>query len=329
MEIKADTLLQKAKKELKELSPQPYQEALWILSNLLNKKNSQSMDRVLDTQNKLQSACQKTYQTQDLYLDQTLISTQQEQEFWKYIQKRKKHYPLDYILEESYFLGHKFFVQEGVFIPRPDTETLVKQIFNQYSKDKSFQMMDWGAGPGTICLSLLSYFSKATCLAVDIHSKSLSCLKKNRDRFGLKDRVFLLQGDVCNIDFKKERFFSESISLQLQSTHFDKKKEENNFHLIIANPPYIDPQDSQIDKSVYLFEPPVALFSKQKGMGHIYSWFYKAMDCLNSGACYTFEFGWNQSKLVKDFLSSNQSTASYEILKDSMGYDRVAWLIKK
>lgn len=286
-QVKASSLLQKAKKELEEVSPQAYQESVWLLSNILNKK------------------------VQSFYLDQIFISSKQEEKFWSQIQKRKNHYPLDYLLGESYFLGHKFLIQEGVFIPRLDTEILVERVFKQYPKEKTLKVMDWGAGSGAICLSLLSHFPNAKALAVDIHSKSLDCLKKNSELMRLRDRLFTLKGDVSNL--KKE---------QIQSLSFP-------FDLITANPPYIDPEDSQIENSVYLFEPPIALFSKQKGMGHIYSWFYKAMECLDSGACYTFEFGWSQSQLVKDFLSSHSSMASYEIIKDKLGHDRAAVILKK
>ena len=311
-------------------------------------------------------------------------------------------------------------IQEGVFTPRADTEILVERVFKQYPKEKALKMMDWGAGAGTVCLSLLSYFPKAKALAVDIHSKSLDCLKKNSELMGLRERLFILKGDVCKIDFKIANLFShfipfycsdlKEIDLYQEQIQAEANPERENreidlyqeqiqaeanperenreidlyqeqiqaeanperenreidlyqeqiqaeanperenreidlyqeqsqevknldrkykIDLITANPPYIDPQDNQINKSVYLFEPPIALFSNQKGMGHIYSWFYKAMECLNSGACYIFEFGWNQSKPVKDFLSANQSLALYEILKDSQGYDRTALIYKK
>ena len=291
---KVSILLQKAKKELDEVSPQFYQEATWILSNILNKK-------ILNNSNN----------NQNFYLHQTCTASEEE-EFWNQIQKRKNHYPLDYLLGESCFLNHKFVIEEGVFIPRVATELLVERVFKQYLKQKSLKIMDWGAGAGTICLSLLSYFPKAQALAIDIHSKSLSCLKKNSKLMKLNHRLEILKGDVCKIDFKKEKSFS-------------KKK----IDLITANPPYIDPEDSKIETSVFLFEPPIALFSNQKGMGHIYSWFYKAMDCLDSGASYLFEFGWNQSQQVKDFLSSQNSIKSFKILKDSLGYDRVAQVTKK
>lgn len=355
MELKTKTLLKTAQKKLEGVSPQPYQEAYWILSKILNEEKKSRGEVALAEKKNLEKGLKDSGCKNNLsgYLDLALVSFEQEREFWIQIQKRKNQYPLDYLLGESCFLTHKFLIEEGVFIPRRDTEILVERLFKQYPQDKALKIMDWGAGAGAICLSLVSYFFKAKALTVDIHQKSLDCLKKNRNRMGLKDRVFIKQGDVCKLGFQKEGFqkegfqkegfqnrgfFSQSVysnSSNLKATayykkqNYKKKEEYHKFDLITANPPYIDPQDRRIDRSVYLFEPPVALFSSQKGMGHIYSWFYKAMEFLSSGACYAFEFGWNQSQLVKDFLSSRPAVASYEILKDSQGYDRVALVFKK
>ncbi|MBC6415732.1 MAG: peptide chain release factor N(5)-glutamine methyltransferase [Bdellovibrionales bacterium] len=275
-----------------KVSSQPYQESLWLLSHLLNEKKSFSHENEI---------------LQKIYLGQIKITEKQEQIFWDKIQRRKNNYPLDYLLERKHFLNHSFYIQPGVFIPRKETEVLVTKIFKQYPQNQALKIMDWGAGVGTIALSLLAYFFKSECFVVDIHEKSLDCLKKNKDLFGFKDRVFILKEDVSHL--KKENFIK-------------------SVDLIVANPPYIDPKDEKLHSQVYWFEPCVALFSDQKGMGHIYSWFYQALDFLKSGAYYAFEFGWNQSQLVRDFLKT-QKNISYEILKDSLTYDRVAFVCKR
>ena len=303
-QMKAGFLLQKAKKELIGVSSQPYQESLWLLSHSL----IQESDNTGLASNKGEIyKSNENEKIQDIYLDKIEITLQQEQSFWNKIQKRKNNYPLEYLLEEKHFLNHSFYVQEGVFIPRQETEVLAKRIFKQYPQDKALKIMDWGAGAGAIALSLLSYFFRAKCLAVDIHIKSLECLKKNQERFGIKDRLSILKEDI---------------------SHLKKTQLIQPVDLITANPPYIDPKDKRLHSQVYLFEPPAALFSDQGGMSHIYSWFYRAMEFLTSGGCYIFEFGWNQSQLVRDFLDA-ESVISYEILKDSSAYDRVAVVIKK
>jgi len=353
-------ILQRAKQEL--LNPQAYQEACWILSKITNKK------------------------TQTLFMEKTQISSQEEELFWNHIEKRKNHYPLDYLLGESCFLDHKFFVEEGVFIPRLDTEVLVKKVFSLFPKEKALTFMDLGSGAGTISLSLLFHFEKAKAIAVELNTKALACLKKNSELMGLHERVFPLKTDILALQ-KEELFSQDSFCPEINKKSWNKmtdkekgkesirnvwdentemensttnglnkntenKKAENGnknncdkinreqkttakknskikLDFIVANPPYIDPEDNQIEKSVYLYEPPLALFADQEGMGSIYTWFDKAMDFLDQGACYLFEFGWNQSKLVKSFLDSQSSIKSYEILKDSLGYNRVALVFKK
>ena len=44
----------------------------------------------------------------------------------KLIKKRATTYPLEYIINKASFYGEMFNVKEGVLIPRPETEILVK-----------------------------------------------------------------------------------------------------------------------------------------------------------------------------------------------------------
>lgn len=281
-------ILQKAKKELALVSSQPYQESVWLLAHTLN------------------------IESKDIYLESVEISPKKNERFWQIIQKRKKGCPLDYLMSEKHFLNHKFYVEPGVFIPRAETETLVNRIFKEYPKNKALKFMDWGCGSGTIALSLLSYFFKSKCLAVEIHPPSLNCLKKNQKSFKITDeRIKCFDKDVSKIQ-------KEDVNLFFKSPP----------DLITANPPYIDPKDKSISFEVYWFESPLALFSDQKGVGHIYSWFYKAMELLPPLGVYIFEFGWNQSSLVKKFLDKQKNLKHYEIIKDSLGYDRSAFIVK-
>ena len=285
--MKPTAILQKAKQELKEVSLKPYQESLWILAEVLNLSPS------------------------ELYLEKKNINKKQQQLFLNKIQKRKQGEPLEYVLREKFFFKKGFYVEQGVFIPRQETETLIKWVLNNAQK-QGIKALDFGAGAGPLCLTLLSSLPNSEFVALEISKKSVECLKKTSRAFEVEKRLHILQKDVCQVN-KEElvSFLGEAPSL------------------IVANPPYIDPKDKSISEDVYFFDPPLALFSDKEGMGHIFSWFKKAMDFLSPKGIYIFEFGWNQLERVREFCDSQEELRYYEIHKDTSGYPRMAVCFKK
>lgn len=284
--MKAVELLQESKKELKKVSFNPYQESLWILAEVLN------------------------LSTSDIYLGKEDIDKNQKQLFFDKIYKRKQGQPLEYILREKFFFKKKFYIEEGVFIPRQETETLIYWVLNNI-QETELKAVDFGAGSGSLCLTLLSSFPKSKFIALEISSKSIECLKKNSRLFEVEERLHVLQRDV----------------------YLARKKELVQFlgtlpSLIVANPPYIDPWDRSISREAYFFDPPLALFSDRGGMGHIFSWFKKAMNFLSSNGIYIFEFGWNQSDEVRKFCNEQKALKAYEIHKDLSGIPRIAVCFK-
>ena len=284
--MKLIDILQKAKKELEPVSRQAYQESLWILSYTLNLPSSQ------------------------IYLEKKTISPDKKKEFWQKINQRKQAFPLEYILKEKSFFGHKFYIEDPVFIPRPETETFLNWLCKNIPKTTSLKFIDFGAGAGTIALSILHHFTNSTGVAVELNPKAISCLTKNSINLQLQDRLYILQKDVSKI-------------------HPDDKPSLTALDLITANPPYIDAKDKSVQPEVYLYESPLALFSDEKGLGHIISWFEKAMELLKPKGLYMFEFAWNQEKQVINFLNSQEKIDTYTILKDQLGHPRIAVCSKK
>lgn len=147
-----------------------------------------------------------------------------------------KGVPFAYLLENSEFYNHNYFVNKNVLIPRPETEYLVDMIVKEF-KGKSTRVLDVGTGSGVIILSLLSHGVGKTGVGVDISEGALEVANINCKRLGLEEKVSLIKSDRLS-------------------------KVEGVFDIIVSNPPYIKASSHKelVHKSVDSFEPHQALY---------------------------------------------------------------------
>ncbi|MFR9603195.1 MAG: peptide chain release factor N(5)-glutamine methyltransferase [Rikenellaceae bacterium] len=149
--------------------------------------------------------------------------------------------PLQYIIGETEFCSLRFKVQEGVLIPRPETEELVMWIAQEWGGGKAPQILDVGTGSGAIAVSLASMVEGSQVWAVDISEDALSQARANSV---LNDtNVRFVQGDaLAGI----ERLF---------------EAKGERFDIVVSNPPYIPRSESrEMRDNVVGFEPHMALF---------------------------------------------------------------------
>src|SRR5690606_3584650 len=148
----------------------------------------------------------------------------------------KEHKPLQYITGETEFYGMKFFVNENVLIPRPETEELIEWILKDV-ENKNLQILDVGTGSGCIPIVLKKHLLDAEILAIDISEKALETAILNAEFH--KTEINFLQTDFLNMSF-------ENLP---------------EFDIIVSNPPYIgETEKSEMDENVVKFEPHSALF---------------------------------------------------------------------
>lgn len=161
----------------------------------------------------------------------------------KYLGELLQNKPVQYVLNECWFYKRKFYVNENVLIPRPETEELVEWIIKDIREinardSKPTNIIDVGTGSGCIPISLKKELSKTNITAIDISEKALSVAKKNAKN--LKAEIKFPQIDFLN------------------------KNEWNQlgqYDIIVSNPPYIPIKEKDILKrNVVDFEPGIALF---------------------------------------------------------------------
>ena len=85
------------------------------------------------------------------------VKNTDEEMFLELINKRKEKMPVRYILGECDFMGLDFFVEEGVLIPRSDTEVLVEKVLSMIDENAELNACDLCSGSGAIGIALANY----------------------------------------------------------------------------------------------------------------------------------------------------------------------------
>lgn len=220
-------------------------------------------------------------------------------EFEKVTKELKKGKPYQQILGYTEFYGNRFFVDENVLIPRPETEELlelaISKIKNLKSKIQNLKLLDVGTGSGIIPITLKKHFPNAEISAIDISEKALEIAQKNADFH--QTEIKFLKADYLNTDLTE------------------------NYDVIISNPPYIGIDENiEIEDSVKGFEPNIALFSPTQDALIFYRKIAK--DCenhLNENGLFFLEI--NQ-KLGNETLELFKNFSESELVKDLSGNDR-------
>ncbi|MDF2566590.1 MAG: hemK [Oscillospiraceae bacterium] len=219
--------------------------------------------------------------------------------------KRTDGYPLQYILGEWEFFSRKFFVGEGVLIPRQDTEVLCETAISLCKEMDSPKVLDLCSGTGCVAITLKKECGLSTVYAVERSKEALKYLRKNITLHG--GGVTLVHDDALNPEF------------------MDKFVE---FDLIVSNPPYLTKRDMQSLQAEVKYEPSMALFGDEDGL-----LFYREMtriwnNKLKAGGFIAYEIGINQQDDVKKILEQN-GFFNVCFIKDLCDIIRVVYAQKK
>lgn len=239
--------------------------------------------------------------TEQIIQKNKLIVPDQESTLYRYTDRLLQHEPVQYVLNEAWFCGFKFYVDENVLIPRPETEELVEWIITncKFPIDQ-LRILDIGSGSGCIPISLKRKLRKAEVWSCDININALEVARKNANNLGI------------DVNFFKTDFLKKELRERLPS-----------FDIIVSNPPYIPEKDKEkMQPNVLKYEPWEALFVPDNDA----LVFYKAFadfgkQHLNKNGTFYMEIHENHGKDVEQlFQSNNYST---EIKKDMQGKERM------
>lgn len=186
--------------------------------------------------------------------------------------------PVAYLVNQAWFAGREFYVDERVLIPRsPFAELITSQFMPWLSFNNVNSILDIGTGSACIPIACAYEFPHADIDAVDIDDDALAVAKVNIDKHGFNDRVHLYKSNLFE---------------QLDSKKYD---------LIISNPPYVGHDEMQSLPEEYSHEPGHALEANDNGLELVGEILKRASAHLNYGGVLVVEVGNSKDALVERY----------------------------
>ncbi|MBQ2655943.1 MAG: peptide chain release factor N(5)-glutamine methyltransferase [Erysipelotrichaceae bacterium] len=221
--------------------------------------------------------------------------------FTKGMERIMNNEPMNYVLGYSYFYGYRFVVNDGVLIPRPETEELVGLIlgkYDEYFNGKSIDLCDVGTGSGAIAIALKKEEDRLNVYASDISEDALKVARLNAQNNDAKVEFF--QGSML------EPFIERDIKVDI----------------LVSNPPYIKTVET-IEASVYDYEPHVALFGGEDGLKFYREILQNAHKVLKPKGFIFFEMGYDLKDSLSALVKEYYPESRIEVYKDINGKDRM------
>ncbi len=220
-------------------------------------------------------------------------SVENVENYLQWVQRRALNEPFEYIVNRVNFYSEEFYIDEGALIPRPETELLIDEVLkNIDDKESDMLFVEVGVGSGIISIMLAKHLKNAKFIAVDISSGALEVARKNREIFGLENRIELRLGSLL-----------EPI--------------EEEIDYLVSNPPYIE--DGMSLESNLSYEPQNALFGGSVGDEIIKQLLDEVLK--KQIKFFSCEMGYDQQDKIREYLK-DKKYSSLEFYKDYSSFDR-------
>lgn len=230
-------------------------------------------------------------------LDAKLLPSEKA-EFLALLERRiNEKVPTSYLLNLAYFCDKPYYVDERVLIPRSPIAELINQRFAPYCLDENGEareglnnlpenaqpktpqrILDMCTGSGCIAIALAYAFPDAEVDATDISKEALEVASINAEHHNKQYQVALLESDL-----------------------FTKVPAENQYDLIVSNPPYVDAEDMADLPEEFHHEPELALAAGQDGLDLVRKMLAQAADYLTEDGLVVIEVGNSEWAMRQNF----------------------------
>jgi release factor glutamine methyltransferase len=156
------------------------------------------------------------------------------------LDQREQRVPLQHLTGRAGFRTLELHVGPGVFVPRPETETVAQLAVDEAQRlvgaGEFPVVVDLCTGSGAIALAVATEVPRAAVHAVELDPMAHAWARRNVD--ATAPRVDLRLGDA--------------------GTAFDDL--DGRVEVVVSNPPYVPPGAVPVDAEVALHDPEVALY---------------------------------------------------------------------
>ena len=223
------------------------------------------------------------------HTDNICINQKVMDKFKSMVDSRSEGIPMAYLIGKKEFWSMDFIINEDVLVPRPETELLIENAIKIFKNFESPNILELGTGSGIISIVLKKELNNPRIKAVDISKEALRIAKMNAQKHKISD-----------IQFISSDWFSEIMN--------------EEFDLIISNPPYVD--RSKLSKEELfgiVMEPDIALYSENDGTSDLEFIIQKSPHYLKNGGWLILEHGYDQSS----YCISEMKKAGYSKINSS------------
>lgn len=186
--------------------------------------------------------------------------------------------PAAYLTGRAWFAGLELAVDDRVLVPRSPIAELIDAHFEPWVQPESIErVLDLCTGGGCIGLATAAHLPGVSVDLVDLSPAALEVARENRERLDLVSRVRLIESDLfAGLD-------------------------DDEYDLIISNPPYVSRAEYEALPAEYLAEPRLGLEGGESGLELVLRILRDAPDHLADEGVLVVEVGFSAQALERQF----------------------------
>lgn len=208
-------------------------------------------------------------------------------------QRRAAREPLQHLTGVAAFRHLELAVGPGVFVPRPETETVVQFAIDALiaSAEGAPVAVDLGTGSGAIAMAMATEVPHAQVFAVERSPEAHAWAARNT---ASAENLTLVLGDLASA--------------------FDELR--GTVAVVISNPPYVPDDAIPRDPEVRLHDPAQALYGGADGLDVVRVISTRALELLRPGGLLVLEHGELQGAEIRGILERDgwRSAATHQDL---------------